>query len=132
MAIVLVLADILTFNLREWLGCEVVTEEDVTGSRNFKDISESDKVKIASAVRKTKFDLIIVRVAKDGGGAGMEKVKTIKQVENDLCQQIIIVSVSISKIRTEDYRALGIAHFTTTYKIVDYVRQELSSREVLE
>jgi len=126
MAKVLVLAGNLTFGLSEWLGCKMVTEEDITGNRNFKVITEPDKAKIAFAVRENNFDLIIIRTAKDDEGAGLEKVRVIKAVKDDLCQQIIIVSVSISKIRTENYRALGVTRFTTIYKIIECVEQVLS------
>ena len=130
MAKVLVLSGSLTFGLPEWLGCKVVTECDITGNRNYKAVTEPDKTKIASAVREMEFDLIIVRTAKDDGGAGLEKVRLIKQIRDDLCRKIIIVSIfALGEIKNEEYLALGVARFTTIYKIVDYVMRELSLRE---
>ena len=130
MAKVLVLSGILTFSLHEWLGCKVVTEEDITGNRDYKAVTESDKVKIASAVRNNEFDLIIVMVAKDDEGAGMEKVRAIKQVGDDLCRKIIVVSIfALDEAKNEDYRAIGVARLITTLNIIDCVEQELSLRK---
>jgi len=132
MAKILALSGALTFGLSEWLGCKVVTEENITKNRNFKDISGHDKAKIASVVRENEFDFIIIRTSEDNNGAGLEKARIIKNTREYLCQQIIIVSVfTLTEAEKQYYYDLGIKHFTIISKVSNYVEQLLSLRKAV-